>query len=224
EGGISLVSCLRGRGAIRKLSYDALLNWKSVKHERRPRYAIPHLLVASDLRSDHFAGHNNFNSFILLPALGRAVVATGLSIPKPCAANDLVSMPWPPARTGETPVALCAVEATTDNVLPFSLAAATGEEVVEQRLDAIGQLYRAERALSNLQSSRVFQAFSDRQKYEYFQVLGDVRSLIREISKQSVESKVASEVSLLQNTTRTHITKNLMTASSNLRLRSGLRH
>jgi len=89
------VSCLRGRGAIRKLSYDALLNWKSVKHERRPRYAIPHLLVASDLRSDHFAGHNNFNSFILLPALGRAVVATGLSIPKPCAANDLVSMPWP---------------------------------------------------------------------------------------------------------------------------------
>jgi hypothetical protein len=99
---------------------------------------------------------------------------------------------FPPARTGETPVALCAVKATTDNVLPFSLAAATGEEVVEQRLDAIGQLYRAERALSNLQSSRVFQAFSDSQKYEYFQVLGDVRSLIREISKQSVESKVAS--------------------------------
>jgi hypothetical protein len=97
-----------------------------------------------------------------------------------------------PARTGETPVALCAVKATTDNVLPFSLAAAIGEEVVEQRLDAIGQLYRAERALSNLQSSRVFQAFSDSQKYEYFQVLGDVRSLIREISKQSVESKVAS--------------------------------
>ena len=97
----------------------------------------------------------------------------------------------PPARTGETPVAPCAVKATTDNVLPFSLAAATGEEV-EQRLDAIGQLYRAERALANLQSSRVFQAFSDTQKYEYFQVLGDVRSLIREISKQNVESKVAS--------------------------------
>src|SRR4029077_2913166 len=131
---------------------------------------------------------------------------------------------FPPPPTGETPVALGAVKATTDNVLPFSLAAATGEEVVEQRLDAIGQLYRAERALSNLQSSRVFQAFSDSQKYEYFQVLGDVRSLIRDISKQSVESKVASEVSLLQNTTRTHITKNLMTASSNLRLRSGLRH
>jgi hypothetical protein len=97
-----------------------------------------------------------------------------------------------PARTGETPVAPCAVKATTDNVLPFSGAAATGEEVFEQRLDAIGQLYRVERALSNLQSSRVFQAFSDTQKYEYYQVLGDVRSLMREISKQGVESKVAS--------------------------------
>jgi hypothetical protein len=98
----------------------------------------------------------------------------------------------PPARTCETPVAPCAVKATTDNILPFSLAAATGEEVLEQRLDAIGQLYRVERALSNLQSSRVFQAFSDTQKYEYYQVLGDVRSLMREISKQGVESKVAS--------------------------------
>jgi hypothetical protein len=98
----------------------------------------------------------------------------------------------PLARTGETTVAPCAVKATTDNVLPFSLAAATGEEVLEQRLDSIGQLYRVERALSNLQSSRVFQAFSDTQKYEYYQVLGDVRSLIREISKQNVESKVAS--------------------------------
>jgi hypothetical protein len=98
----------------------------------------------------------------------------------------------PPARTGEMTVAPCAVKATTDNVLPFSLAAATGEEVLEQRLDSIGQLYRVERALSNLQSSRVFQAFSDTQKYEYYQVLGDVRSLIREISKQNVESKVAS--------------------------------
>ena len=94
-------------------------------------------------------------------------------------------------RRASPPVAPCAVKATTDNVLPFSLAAATGEEV-EQRLDAIGQLYRVERALSNLQSSRVFQAFSDTQKYEYYQVLGDVSSLIREISKQSVESKVAS--------------------------------
>ena len=98
----------------------------------------------------------------------------------------------PPARTGETPVAPYAVKATTDNVLPFSLAAATGEEVLEQRLDAIGQLYRAERELSNLQSSRVFQAFSDTQKYEYYQILGDVRSLIREVSKENVESKVAS--------------------------------
>ena len=95
-------------------------------------------------------------------------------------------------RRASPPVAPGAVKATTDNVLPFSLAAATGEEVVEQRLDAIGQLYRVERALSNLQSSRVFQAFSDTQKYEYYQVLGDIRSLIREISKQSVESKVAS--------------------------------
>lgn len=98
----------------------------------------------------------------------------------------------PPARTGETPVAPCAIKARTDNVLQFSLAAATGEEVLEQRLDSIGQLYRAERALSNLQSSRVFQAFSDTQKYEYYQVLGDVRSLIREISKENVESKMAS--------------------------------
>lgn len=97
-----------------------------------------------------------------------------------------------PARTGETPVAPYAVKATTDKVLPFSPAGATGEEALEQRLDAIGQLYRVERALSNLHSSRVFQAFSDTQKYEYYQVLGDVRSLIREISKESVETKVAS--------------------------------
>lgn len=98
----------------------------------------------------------------------------------------------PPARTGATPVAPCAVKATTDNLLPFSLAAATGEEALEQRLDAIGQLSRVERALSNLQSSHVFQAFNNTQKYEYYQVLGDVRSLIREISKENVESKVAS--------------------------------
>jgi hypothetical protein len=98
----------------------------------------------------------------------------------------------PPAWTGETPVTPYAVKATTDNVLPFALAGAAEEEVLEQRLDAIGQLYRAERALLNLQGSRVFQAFSDTQKYEYYQVLGDVRSLIREISKENVESKVAS--------------------------------
>lgn len=97
-----------------------------------------------------------------------------------------------PTRTGETPVAPCAVKATTDKVLPFSLAGAAGEEVLEQRLDAIGQLYRVERALSNLQSSRVFEAFSDTQKYEYYQVLADVRSLIREISKENVESRLAS--------------------------------
>ena len=107
-------------------------------------------------------------------------------------ADKVESRACPPARTSETPVAPCAVKATTDNVLPFSLAGATGEEVLEQRLDSIGQLYRVERALSNLQSSRVFQAFSDTQKYEYYQVLGDVRSLIREISKENVELKVAS--------------------------------
>jgi hypothetical protein len=106
--------------------------------------------------------------------------------------DKVESLASTPARTGEIPAVPCAVKATTDNVLPFSLGAATGEEVFEQRLDAIGQLYRVERALSNLQSSRVFQAFSDTQKYEYFQVLGDVRSLIREISKQGVESTVAS--------------------------------
>jgi|SRR5579864_67066 hypothetical protein len=82
EGGISLVSCLRGRGAIRKLSYDALLYWKSVKHERRPRYAIPHLLGTSDLRSNHFAGDDYFDSSVLLPALGRAVVGYRVGHPK----------------------------------------------------------------------------------------------------------------------------------------------
>jgi len=77
-------------------------------------------------------------------------------------------------------------------LVQFSRAGVSGEGQVEQRLNTIGALYRAERALSNLQSSGVFQAFSDMQKEQYDQVLGDVRSLIREIAKESFESKMAS--------------------------------
>ena len=77
-------------------------------------------------------------------------------------------------------------------LMQFSRAGVSGEGQVEQRLNTIGELYRAERALSNLQSSGVFQAFSDMQKEQYDQVLGDVRSLIREIAKESFESKMAS--------------------------------
>lgn len=77
-------------------------------------------------------------------------------------------------------------------LVQFSRAGVSGEGQVEQRLNTIGELYRAERALSNLQSSGVFQAFSDMQKEQYDQVLGDVRSLIREIAKESFESKMAS--------------------------------
>jgi hypothetical protein len=77
-------------------------------------------------------------------------------------------------------------------LVQFSRAGLTGEGQVEERLNTIGQLYRAERALSNLQSSDVFQGLSDTQKRHYDQVLGDVRSLIREVSKESFASKVAS--------------------------------
>jgi len=77
-------------------------------------------------------------------------------------------------------------------LVQFSRAGVSGEGQVEQRLNTIGELYRAERALSNLQRSSVFQAFSDMQKEQYDQVLGDVRSLIREIAKESFESKMAS--------------------------------
>ena len=98
----------------------------------------------------------------------------------------------PRVPTGETPVPRSAVNPAPLQVLQFSRSDETGELVVEERLDAISQLYHVERALSNLQSSRVFLIFSDTQKHQYYQVLGDVRSLIREISRKSVESKVAS--------------------------------
>jgi hypothetical protein len=96
----------------------------------------------------------------------------------------------PAAWTGATPVAPYAGKAR--QVLQFSRPGVTSEQGLEERLDAICELYRVERALSNLQSSRVFLAFGDTQKYQYYQVLDHVRSLIREASKESVESKVAS--------------------------------
>jgi hypothetical protein len=96
----------------------------------------------------------------------------------------------PAAWTGGTPVP--PYEEKGAQVLQFSRSGVTGEQGLEERLDAISELYRVERALSNLQSSRVFLAFRDTQKYQYYQVLDDVRSLIREASKESAESKVAS--------------------------------
>jgi hypothetical protein len=84
------------------------------------------------------------------------------------------------------------VKESPGELVQFSRAGVTGQGQVEQRLNTIGELYRAERALSNLQSSSVFQAFSDMQKEQYDQVLGDVRSLIREIAKESFESKMTS--------------------------------
>ena len=95
-----------------------------------------------------------------------------------------------PAWTRGTPVP--PYQGKAARVLQFSGSGVTGEQSFEERLDAICELYRVERALSDLQSSRVFLAFRDTQKYQYYQVLDDVRTLIREVSKESVESKVAS--------------------------------
>lgn len=50
-------------------------------------------------------------------------------------------------RRASPPVASCAVKPTTGEVLQFSGARATGGGVVEERLDAIGELYRAGRFL-----------------------------------------------------------------------------
>ena len=82
---------------------------------------------------------------------------------------------------------------STEKVLPFRQAV-TGEgiEGAAERLDAIGELYSVERALSNLQSTPVFEAFGDMQKRECNQLLADVRALMGEISRGSAKSKVAS--------------------------------
>ena len=76
--------------------------------------------------------------------------------------------------------------------LPFPRAEAAGDLILQQRLDDLSQLHRTERALSSLEGSHVFVALSEFQKREYHQVLADVRSRIREMSKETSSTQVAS--------------------------------
>lgn len=76
--------------------------------------------------------------------------------------------------------------------LPFPRAEAAGDLILQQRLDDLSQLHRTERALSSLEGSHIFAALSDFQKREYHQVLADVRSRIREMSKETSTTKLAS--------------------------------
>jgi hypothetical protein len=76
--------------------------------------------------------------------------------------------------------------------LPFPRAEAAGDLILQQRLDDLSQLHRTERALSSLEGSHIFVALSEFQKREYHQVLADVRARIREMSKETSSTKVAS--------------------------------
>jgi hypothetical protein len=51
--------------------------------------------------------------------------------------------------------------------------------------EALADLMDAENILSKLEGSEVFQAFSDRQKRGYYRVLGELRGLLADMSKDT---------------------------------------
>jgi hypothetical protein len=79
-------------------------------------------------------------------------------------------------------------------VLSFARSGGAGEPPMpsNQFAGAMVDLRRAECALSNLASSSAFQAFGDKQKHHCYQALEDVQALIQEVSKDTVQEKVAS--------------------------------
>jgi hypothetical protein len=79
-------------------------------------------------------------------------------------------------------------------LLPFAQPNRDSEPAVRvnRAEDVLVELCRAERALSNLESSFGFQALTEKQKHHYSQALGEVHALIQEVSKESSHEKVAS--------------------------------
>jgi hypothetical protein len=57
--------------------------------------------------------------------------------------------------------------------------------------EALAELRRAEYTLSSMESSDLFQAFTDHQKRQYRQALREVRILIWEVSKETANEKLA---------------------------------
>ena len=65
-------------------------------------------------------------------------------------------------------------------------------ELASQWADLLGNLRSAEFALSRLEGSPLFGTFTARQKDQYYQALGEVQTLIREISNETSQHRMAS--------------------------------
>jgi hypothetical protein len=77
-------------------------------------------------------------------------------------------------------------------VVPFDGWSHVGSEPTSPWADALNNLRSAEYALSKLEGNVVFRSLTDAQKSQYYQVLGEMQTLIREISDETSQEKVAS--------------------------------
>jgi hypothetical protein len=126
--------------------------------------------------------------FLLWPGIAWAVLAVAAVVAMGVIVNILVAMMS--MYIGYCPVN----DATTATSTPLTgdRAFLEGSEPTRRRADALQQLRMAERDLSQLQERAAFQSFSDQQKYQYYQLLEEVRRLTREVSTGSSMQKMAS--------------------------------
>jgi len=78
------------------------------------------------------------------------------------------------------------------DVVPFQGRPLVSGELASPWADVLSNLRSAEFALSKLESSHLFGTFTGKQKGQYYQALGEVQTLIREISNETSQHRIAS--------------------------------
>jgi hypothetical protein len=126
--------------------------------------------------------------FLLWPGSAWALLAVSVVVAMGVIVNILVAMMS--MYIGYCPVNDSST-ATSTRVTGES-AFLEGAEPTRRRADALQQLRMAERDLCQLQERSAFQLFSDQQKYQYYQLLEEVRRLTRDVSTESSMQKMAS--------------------------------
>lgn len=85
-----------------------------------------------------------------------------------------------------------ALSGVQGDVVPFQGRPNVSGEPATQWADVLSNLRSAEFALSQLEGSHLFGTFTGKQKGQYYQALGEVQTLIREISNETSQHRMAS--------------------------------
>lgn len=184
---------LRETDEVAKLSVDGAEYALSVS--RRVVYGIV-LMVAVLATLFGFVPH--LRHFIW-PGMAWAILAMSLALVLGLGLNILFAVSsmylgYRP-RTGAPEAAANAPTGMPEGVLRFEWRVSKDSDPAVQanRLEeSLAELCLAECALSNLVGSDAFQAFTDKRKHECYQAVGQVQSLIQEISTEISPKRVAS--------------------------------